>query len=166
MRAAARVGIDIDDFVPADPPPRAGAVRRCKPSGRLTSRPPFHLAAAFPQVLRACSPTACFTSGADDHGPHESSDELENVPAQPRSRQDVIGPGPPFAIRCIPGHWPADGEPVARRVAWQNYPGLKKTVHHGTGVARVDSGTLDAGDPGRPDPLPATLIVIRYEGPK
>lgn len=157
---AAGVELVIDDFETI----RAKVPVLCdlKPSGRYVATD-LHQAGGIPQVMKMLLDRGLLHGDALTITGQTIAEVLADVPAEPRSNQDVIRPwnNPMYAQ----GHLAILRGNLATEGAVAKITGIKKAVI--TGPARVFeseencldailAGKIKAGD----------VIVIRYEGPK
>ncbi|MDQ2096063.1 MAG: dihydroxy-acid dehydratase [Tychonema bourrellyi B0820] len=133
-----------------------------KPSGKYVATD-LHKAGGIPQVMKMLLEKGLLHGDALTITGKTVAEVLENIPAEPRTDQDVIRPwnNPLYAQ----GHLAILKGNLATEGAVAKITGVKKPVI--TGPARVfesEENCLDAILAGKIQP--GDVIVIRYEGPK
>ena len=157
---SANVPLTIDDF--EEIRGRVPVLCDLKPSGRYVATD-LHKAGGIPQVMKMLLEHGCLHGDALTITGQTIAEVLEDLPAEPRSDQDVIRPwdDPMYShghLAILKGNLAIEG-------AVAKITGVKQSTI--TGPARVFeseehclevilSGGIKAGD----------VIVIRYEGPK
>jgi dihydroxy-acid dehydratase len=157
---AAEVKWTIDDFE---------RVRRkvpvlcdLKPSGRYVATD-FHRAGGVPQVLKILLANGVLHGGCMTITGRTIADELQDIPAEPRTDQDVIRPWRNPMYRQ--GHLAILKGNLATEGCVAKITGLKSTSI--TGPARVfDSEPLAMKSIMAKKIRPGDVVVIRYEGPQ
>jgi dihydroxy-acid dehydratase len=133
-----------------------------KPSGRFVATD-FHRAGGVPQVLRILLDHGVLHGDCMTITGRTIAEELANVPAEPRTEQEVIRPwrNPMYAQ----GHLAILRGNLAPEGCVAKITGLKNTSI--TGPARVFDSENDAMDAILAKRINAgDVVVIRYEGPK
>src|SRR5882762_1431823 len=157
---AARVPWAIDDFERIRR--RVPVLCDLKPSGRYVATD-LHRAGGVPQVLKSLLATGLLHGRCMTITGRTIEQELEKVPAQPRSDQDVIRPFSDPLYRQ--GHLAILKGNLSPEGCVAKITGLKKTAI--TGPARVFDSEDAAMQAILDDRIRAgDVIVIRYEGPK
>jgi len=160
IASAAEVEWTIDDFERIRQ--KVPVLCDLKPSGKYVAVD-FHRAGGVPQVLKILLANGLLHGECMTVTGKTIAEELENVPAQPRSDQDVIRPFDKPIYKQ--GHLAILKGNLAPEGCVAKITGLKSPVI--TGPARVFNsenetmeaimaGKIKAGD----------VVVIRYEGPK
>jgi len=158
--AAAEVPWTIDDFERIRK--RVPVLCDLKPSGRYVAVD-FNRAGGVPQVLKMLLAHGLLHGDCMTITGRTIAQELERVPAEPRSDQDVIRPwsNPMYAQ----GHLAILRGNLAPEGCVAKITGLKS--HNITGPARVFDSETDALDAILAKKIKAgDVLVIRYEGPK
>jgi dihydroxy-acid dehydratase len=157
---AARVALTIDDFERIRR--RVPVLCDLKPSGRYVATD-LHRAGGVPQVLKILLANGLLHGRCMTITGRTIEQELEKVPAQPRSDQDVIRPFSDPLYRQ--GHLAILKGNLSPEGCVAKITGLKKTAI--TGPARVFDSEDAAMQAILDDRIRAgDVIVIRYEGPK
>jgi dihydroxy-acid dehydratase len=157
---AARVPWTIDDFERIRR--RVPVLCDLKPSGRYVATD-LHRAGGVPQVLKILLANGLLHGRCMTITGRTIEQELEKVPAQPRSDQDVIRPFSDPLYRQ--GHLAILKGNLSPEGCVAKITGLKKTAI--TGPARVFDSEDAAMQAILDDRIRAgDVIVIRYEGPK
>ena len=157
---AARVAWTIDDFERIRR--RVPVLCDLKPSGRYVATD-LHRAGGVPQVLKILLANGLLHGRCMTITGRTIEQELEKVPAQPRSDQDVIRPFSDPLYRQ--GHLAILKGNLSPEGCVAKITGLKKTAI--TGPARVFDSEDAAMQAILDDRIRAgDVIVIRYEGPK
>jgi dihydroxy-acid dehydratase len=157
---AARVPWTIDDFERIRR--RVPVLCDLKPSGRYVATD-LHRAGGVPQVLKMLLANGLLHGRCMTITGRTIEQELEKVPAQPRSDQDVIRPFSDPLYRQ--GHLAILKGNLSPEGCVAKITGLKKTAI--TGPARVFDSEDAAMQAILDDRIRAgDVIVIRYEGPK
>jgi len=157
---AARVALTIDDFERIRR--RVPVLCDLKPSGRYVATD-LHRAGGVPQVLKILLANGLLHGRCVTITGRTIEQELEKVPAQPRSDQDVIRPFSDPLYRQ--GHLAILKGNLSPEGCVAKITGLKKTAI--TGPARVFDSEDAAMQAILDDRIRAgDVIVIRYEGPK
>ena len=160
IAAAAEVPWTIDDFERIRK--RVPVLCDLKPSGRYVAVD-FNRAGGVPQVLKMLLAHGLLHGDCMTITGRTIAQELERVPAEPRSDQDVIRPwsNPMYAQ----GHLAILRGNLAPEGCVAKITGLKS--HNITGPARVFDSETDALDAILAKKIKAgDVLVIRYEGPK
>ena len=160
IAAAAEVPWTIDDFERIRK--RVPVLCDLKPSGRYVAVD-FNRAGGVPQVLKMLLAHGLLHGDCMTITGRTIAQELERVPAEPRSDQDVIRPwsNPMYAQ----GHLAILRGNLAPEGCVAKITGLKS--HNITGPARVFDSDTDALDAILAKKIKAgDVLVIRYEGPK
>ena len=160
IAAAAEVPWTIDDFERIRK--RVPVLCDLKPSGRYVAVD-FNRAGGVPQVLKMLLAHGVLNGDCMTITGRTIAQELEHVPAEPRSDQDVIRPwsNPMYAQ----GHLAILRGNLAPEGCVAKITGLKS--HSITGPARVFDSETDALDAILAKKIKAgDVLVIRYEGPK
>jgi dihydroxy-acid dehydratase len=157
---AARVEWTLDDFERVRV--RVPVLCEMKPSGRYAATD-LHAAGGIPQVLKILLENGLLHGGCMTITGQTMAEALRDVPAEPRSDQDVIRPfGRPLYRQ---GHLAILKGNLASEGCVAKITGLKNPVI--TGPARVFDSEDDAMAAILGDRIRAgDVIVIRYEGPK
>jgi dihydroxy-acid dehydratase len=156
---AAEVPLLLDDF--EEIRARVPVLCDLKPSGRYVATD-LHKAGGVPQVMKILLEHGLLHGGALTITGQTVSEVLADVPAEPRTRQDVIRPfdKPLYAqghLAILKGNLAAEG--AVAKISGVKSPKL-------TGPARVfdsEEKCLDAILGG--SIVPGDVVVIRYEGP-
>ena len=133
-----------------------------KPSGRYVATD-FHRAGGVPQVLKILLANGVLHGGCMTITGRTIDDELQDIPAEPRTDQDVIRPWRNPMYRQ--GHLAILKGNLAIEGCVAKITGLKSTSI--TGPARVfDSEPLAMKSIMAKKIRPGDVVVIRYEGPQ
>jgi dihydroxy-acid dehydratase len=157
---AARVPWTIDDFERVRR--RVPVLCEMKPSGRYLATD-LHRAGGIPQVMKILLANGLLHGRCMTITGRTVEQELEKIPGQPRSDQDVIRPfGDPVYRQ---GHLAILKGNLSTEGCVAKITGLKKRSI--TGPARVFDSEDTAMEAILADRIhPGDVIVIRYEGPK
>ncbi len=157
---AAHVPLTIDDFERIRR--RVPVLCEMKPSGRYLATD-LHRAGGIPQVMKILLANGLLHGGCMTITGRTVEQELEKIPAQPRSDQDVIRPFDNPVYRQ--GHLAILKGNLSTEGCVAKITGLKKNSI--TGPARVFDSEDTAMEAILADRIrPGDVIVIRYEGPK
>ena len=157
---AARVPWTIDDFERIRR--RVPVLCEMKPSGRYLATD-LHRAGGIPQVMKVLLANGLLHGRCMTITGRTVEQELEKIPAQPRSDQDVIRPFDDPVYRQ--GHLAILKGNLSTEGCVAKITGLKKKSI--TGPARVFDSEDAAMEAILADRIrPGDVIVIRYEGPK
>jgi dihydroxy-acid dehydratase len=157
---AARVPWTIDDFERVRR--RVPVLCEMKPSGRYLATD-LHRAGGIPQVMKILLANGLLHARCMTITGRTVEQQLEKIPAQPRSDQDVIRPFDDPVYRQ--GHLAILKGNLSTEGCVAKITGLKKRSI--TGPARVFDSEDTAMEAILADRIhPGDVIVIRYEGPK